>query len=61
MGLFFEEVGAEFLGAFHGLGDFPFFDFGGVAGEEDVGDFPAFVVGGAGVDGGGEEVVLEGV
>lgn len=37
----------------------PVVDAGFVAGEEDVGHAPAVVVGGTGVDGRGEEVVLK--
>ena len=54
-----QQIGAEALGAGDGLVVFPCVDAGLVAAEEDVGDSPAVVFGGAGVDGGLEEVVLE--
>ena len=56
-----EEVGTQEAGAGEGLLFLPTVDGGMVAGKEDVGDTPAVELGGAGVDGRCQEIVLEGV
>ena len=57
--LLFKQVGAQAGGAFLRLLEPPVFDVALVAGKEDGGNVPAFVGGGTGIDGRGEEVVLE--
>ena len=54
-----EELRTAFLCPLEGLFVLPGLDELGIAGEEDVRDFPAVELGRAGIDGRGEQVVLE--
>ena len=52
---------SSFLGALEGLFVLPGLDQFGIAGEKDIGDLPAVELGRTGIDGRGDQAVLEGV
>ena len=54
-----QKAGTALAGAGEGLFVLPGLDEFGIAGEEDVGDFPAVELGGTGIDGRGDQAVLE--
>ena len=57
----FQQAGTAFAGAGEGLFVLPGLDELGIAGEQDVGDLPAVELGGTGIDGRGDQAVLEAV
>ena len=59
--LFVEQVRTEAAGALHRLIEFPLTDLRLVAAKQDLRNLPAFVVGGTGVDGCSEDIVLKAV
>ena len=56
-----QQAGTAFAGAGEGLFVLPGLDELGIAGEQDVRDLPAVELGGTGIDGRGDQAVLEAV
>ena len=56
-----EQIRTECPGAFQGLFVLPGGNLLRIAGEQDLGDLPAVELGGTGIDGRGQEAVLEGI